>query len=388
MAKKKSAKKPASKTGKKPARKPAKKPAKKVAKSAVKKAAKKPAKKAAKKAVARKPAKASGRKATGKPAPKRAPKAAKAPARQAASKVARKAAKKSARTAARKVSPKAATKSAPRKAARRKLPAPKAVKPVAARKAPRATLRAEPVYVEPTAIRPMPTPQPQPIVEPARPERRLVLVFMGPPGVGKGTQAAKLASDLMLPHISTGDLFRDHLKRDTPLGQKAKGFMNSGQLVPDELVIELVMDRIAADDCRGGYILDGFPRTTPQADRLAQALAVRGERVSAVFYFDAPREVIVERISGRRTCRACGAVSHAVYAPTRTQGVCDVCGGESSQRPDDEPEKVRQRLTVYDSSTGPLVPYYQQRGLLREFDAAGAVEDIYQGLKMAVQALA
>lgn len=364
-------KKPAKKAARKPARKPAKKPARKVAKKSARKVARKVAKKPVKKSVK-------------KPAAKAARKPSKKPAR----KPSRKPVKKPAKPAARKAAAGAGKKTTPRKAARRKLPAPKAAKPVAARKAPRTTLRAEPVYVEPTAIRAMPTPQPQPIIEPARPERRLVLVFMGPPGVGKGTQAAKLAAELKLPHISTGDLFRDHLKRDTPLGQKAKGFMNSGQLVPDDLVIELVMDRIAGDDCRGGYILDGFPRTTPQADRLAQALAVRGERVSAVLYFDAPREVIVERISGRRTCRACGAISHAVYAPTRTQGVCDVCGGETYQRTDDEPEKVRERLNVYDASTGPLVPYYRDRGLLREFDARGGVEDIYKGLKVTVQALA
>lgn len=210
---------------------------------------------------------------------------------------------------------------------------------------------------------------------------------MGPPGVGKGTQAARLAQDLKLPHISTGDLFRDHLKRDTPLGLKAKEYMNAGRLVPDDLVVELVIDRIGAADCRGGYILDGFPRTVPQADRLAQALAVRGERVTAALYFDAPREVIVERISGRRTCRNCGAISHAVYSPTRTAGICDACGGETYQRADDEPDKVRERLAVYDASTGPLVPYYRDRGLLHEFDARGSVEDIYRGLRAAVDEL-
>lgn len=343
---------------KKPARKAARKPAKKA-----KKPAKKPASKPSKKA-AKKPAKASEKRKQG---------SAGAKARKA--------------SAAKKPAGKPAKKSAPRKAVRRKLPAPKPAQP-AARKAPRATLKSEPAFREASAIRPMVTPQPQSIVEPARPERRLVLVFMGPPGVGKGTQAAKLALQLGLPHISTGDLFRDHLKRDTALGQKAKEFMNAGKLVPDELVIELVIDRIGAGDCRGGYILDGFPRTTPQADRLAQALAVRGERVSAVLYFDAPREVIVERISGRRTCRNCGAISHAIYAPTRQAGVCDVCGGQTYQRTDDETEKVRERLTVYDASTGPLVPYYRDKGLLREFDARGGVEDIYKGVQATVDALA
>lgn len=364
MPKKKPAKKPAKKTTK-PARKPAKKPARKPAK----KLARKPAKKAAKK-PARKPARAAAKKSATK-------RKHKSPAKRPVNKT---------RNRAGKPAKQPAKKTAPRKATRKKLPAPRKAAP-AVRKAPRTTLKSEPAFVEAAAIRPMPTPKPQSIVEPSRPERRLVLVFMGPPGVGKGTQAAKLATDLGLPHISTGDLFRDHLKRDTPLGLKAKEFMNSGRLVPDDLVVDLVMDRIAAPDCRGGYILDGFPRTVPQADRLAQALAVRGERVSAVLYFDAPREVIVERISGRRTCRACGAISHALYSPTRVPGVCDACGGETYQRTDDEPEKVRQRLEVYDSSTGPLVPYYRESGILHEFDARGSVDGIYQGLKRDVEAL-
>lgn len=342
-------------------------------KKPAKKAARKPAKKAAKKA-ARKPAKGSAkRKQASAGAKGRKP-------------VAKRSVKKPAKKPAKKPVKKSAGKAAPRKAVRRKLPAPKAASP-AARKAPRTTLKAQPAFVEGAAIRPMPTPEPQPLIEPARPERRLVLVFMGPPGVGKGTQAAKLALQLNLPHISTGDLFRDHLKRNTPLGLKAKEFMNAGKLVPDDLVVELVIDRIGAQDCRGGYILDGFPRTVPQADRLAQALAVRGERVSAVLYLDAPREVIVERISGRRTCRNCGAISHAVYSPTRVEGTCDACGGQTYQRPDDESEKVRERLTVYDASTGPLVPYYRDKGLLREFDARGGVEDIFRGLVATVESL-
>ena len=216
---------------------------------------------------------------------------------------------------------------------------------------------------------------------------RLVLVFLGPPGVGKGTQAARLASDLGLPHISTGDLFRDHLKRETPLGLKAREYMNSGRLVPDDLVIDLVMDRIALPDSLRGFILDGFPRTLPQAHKLGHALAGSGDGVSAVLYFDAPRDVIVERISGRRTCRQCGAISHETHAPTRVRGVCDVCGGETVQRADDESEKVRQRLAVYDASTGPLVPWYRERGLLREFDARGGVEDIYRGVAATVSGL-
>lgn len=204
-----------------------------------------------------------------------------------------------------------------------------------------------------------------------------ILVFLGPPGVGKGTQAVKLADDLSLPHISTGDLFRDHLKRETELGQQAKEYMNAGKLVPDSLVVGLVMDRIAHDDCNDGFILDGFPRTVNQADELASALTERNESVSMVLYFDAPRETIVERISGRRTCRQCGAISHVKFSPTKTEGVCDVCGGETHQRVDDGEDKVGERLKAYDNDTGPLVPYYRERSVLVEFDGTKGVDDIY-----------
>lgn len=216
---------------------------------------------------------------------------------------------------------------------------------------------------------------------------KLILVFLGPPGVGKGTQAARLAKDLTLPHISTGDLFRDHLKRDTPLGQKAKGYMNEGKLVPDELVVDLVMDRIANQDCAAGFILDGFPRTVNQDLALEKALSAKGEKVSAALYFDASRETIVERISGRRTCRACGAMSHVKYAPTKAAGVCDACGSETYQRVDDAAEKVSERLKEYDAKTGPLVPHYRGKGLLREFDAGGGVDEIYAEVKAFAEGL-
>jgi len=216
---------------------------------------------------------------------------------------------------------------------------------------------------------------------------KLILVFLGPPGVGKGTQAARLAKDLALPHISTGDLFRDHLKRETPLGLKAKGYMNEGRLVPDELVVDLVIDRIANPDCAKGFILDGFPRTVNQDVALEKALSGRGEKIAAALYFDASRETIVERISGRRTCRACGAMSHTRFAPTKVEGKCDACGGETYQRVDDAAEKVTERLKVYDEQTGPLVPHYRKKGLLKEFDAAGGVDEIYAALKGYVEGL-
>jgi adenylate kinase len=216
---------------------------------------------------------------------------------------------------------------------------------------------------------------------------KLILVFLGPPGVGKGTQAAKLAAELKLPHISTGDLFRDHLKRETELGLKAKGYMNEGKLVPDELVVDLVMDRIGNEDCVRGFILDGFPRTVAQDESLEKALSAKGEKVSAALYFDAPRETIVERISGRRTCRNCGAMYHAMHAPTKQEGVCDACGGETYQREDDAAEKVSERLKEYDNKTGPLVPHYREKGVLKEFDAQGGVDEIYAQLKAYVEGL-
>lgn len=216
---------------------------------------------------------------------------------------------------------------------------------------------------------------------------KLILVFLGPPGVGKGTQAAKLATDLALPHISTGDLFRDHLKRDTELGQKARGYMDAGKLVPDDLVVDLVVDRIAADDCNEGFILDGFPRTVAQDESLEKALSANGEKVSAALYFDAPRETIVARISGRRTCKACGAMYHAKFAPTTKDGVCDACGGETYQRVDDAAEKVSERLNEYDNKTGPLVPHYREKGVLKQFDAEGGVDDIYGQVKSFVEGL-
>lgn len=216
---------------------------------------------------------------------------------------------------------------------------------------------------------------------------KLILVFLGPPGVGKGTQAAKLAADLKLPHISTGDLFRDHLKRETPLGLKAKEYMNEGKLVPDELVVDLTMDRIANDDCAAGFILDGFPRTVAQDEALEKALSGKGEKVTAAMYFDAPRDVIVQRISGRRTCRACGAMYHAEYSPTKAEGVCDACGGETYQRADDAPEKVGERLSEYDTKTGPLVPHYREKGVLKEFAAEGGVEAIYAQVKKVAEGL-
>jgi adenylate kinase len=189
---------------------------------------------------------------------------------------------------------------------------------------------------------------------------RQVLVFLGPPGVGKGTQAAKLSAELGLPHISTGDIFRDHLKRETELGLQVKEIMNSGGLVPDSLVVSLMQDRLAQPDCERGCILDGFPRTVPQAEELERALDKGGESVTAALYFDAPRQVVIDRIAGRAA---------------------------QEGRTDDTPETVKNRLEEYDAQTGPLVPYYRERGILHEFDAQGGVGEIFEAVKAAVSGL-
>ena len=189
---------------------------------------------------------------------------------------------------------------------------------------------------------------------------KLILVFLGPPGVGKGTQAAKLAEDLRLPHISTGAIFRDHLKRETELGQKAKSYMDAGNLVPDELTVSLVMDRLSQPDCEKGYILDGFPRNVKQGEALEKALNDRDERITAALNFDAPRQTLIDRIAGR---------------------------AEKEGRKDDTPETVKNRLEVYDAETGPLTPWYGAKGILHDFDAQGGIEEIYAGLKAVVEGL-
>lgn len=189
---------------------------------------------------------------------------------------------------------------------------------------------------------------------------KLILVFLGPPGVGKGTQAAKLADDLKLPHISTGAIFRDHLKRETELGKKAKSYMDSGNLVPDELTVSLVMDRLSQPDCEQGYILDGFPRNVKQAEELEKGLNQRDESITAALNFDAPRQTLIDRIAGR---------------------------AQKEGRKDDTPETVKNRLEVYDAETGPLTPWYREKGILHDFDATGGIDEIYGRVKAAVEGL-
>ena len=204
------------------------------------------------------------------------------------------------------------------------------------------------------------------------------IIMLGAPGAGKGTQAKKIAEKCGIPHISTGDIFRANIKNGTELGKKAKTYMDQGLLVPDELVCDLVVDRIQQDDCKKGYILDGFPRTIPQAESLDKALQAIGEKMDYAIDVEVPDENIVKRMGGRRACVGCGATYHLVYAPTKKEGICDVCGGELILRDDDKPETVQKRRGVYHEQTQPLIDYYKNQGILREVDGSVDMEDVFK----------
>jgi adenylate kinase len=210
------------------------------------------------------------------------------------------------------------------------------------------------------------------------------VVLLGPPASGKGTQAARLKEALDLPHVASGDLFRENLKNETELGRKAKVYMDRGELVPDDVTIAMVMDRLSQPDCAGGAILDGFPRTIAQAEALDRALAERGHEISVVLYVAVPDEVLVERVSGRRLCRACGESYHVRFNPPKQPGVCDNDGAELYQRDDDKPETVRKRLQVYWGQTSPLIDYYRSRGVLVEIDGDQPIDAVTAGLRAAV----
>jgi adenylate kinase len=194
------------------------------------------------------------------------------------------------------------------------------------------------------------------------------IIMLGAPGAGKGTQAKKLAAKYGIPHISTGDIFRANIKNGTELGKKAKIFMDQGLLVPDDLVVDLIIDRFKEPDCQKGYVLDGFPRTIPQAKALDDALAMNGEAVEYAIDVDVADEAIVRRMSGRRACVGCGATYHIVNIPPKKEGICDVCGGVLILRDDDKPETVEKRLKVYHEQTQPLIEYYKGKGILRSVD--------------------
>jgi adenylate kinase len=203
------------------------------------------------------------------------------------------------------------------------------------------------------------------------------LIFLGAPGVGKGTQAKMLSSQLHWPHISTGDILREAVRCETPLGQKAKRYMETGELVPDQLVIDIVKERLEARDTFKGFILDGFPRTVEQAEALEDFLSSKKRSLDAVLYFEASTEEIVTRLTGRRACCNCGAIYHLVYQPPLRQDRCGKCGGELFQRSDDREETVRNRLKVYEMQTAPLISFYEKKGLLRKVQAGGSVEEVH-----------
>jgi adenylate kinase len=208
------------------------------------------------------------------------------------------------------------------------------------------------------------------------PSDPLYLVLLGGPGAGKGTQAELLSKTLGIPQVSTGDLFRENLKNETRLGLLAKGYMDRGELVPDDVTVGMVRERLSQPDCARGAILDGFPRTVAQAEALESLLADLGARLSAVPYIKVPEDVLLARLAGRWTCRVCGAMYHEIFSPPQKAGVCDRCGGELYQRPDDTPETQKHRIEVYFEQTAPLIDYYRQKGLLVEVDGRRGIEEI------------
>jgi len=206
------------------------------------------------------------------------------------------------------------------------------------------------------------------------------IVMLGAPGAGKGTQAKKIAEMYKIPHISTGDIFRANIKNGTELGNKAKTYMDQGLLVPDELVVDLVVDRLQQEDCKQGYVLDGFPRTIPQAEALTNALNNINEKLDYAINVEVPDENIINRMSGRRACVACGGTYHLEYIPTKVPGICDVCGGELILRDDDKPETVQKRLNVYHEQTQPLIDYYNNEGILVEVDGTKDMSEVFEAI--------
>lgn len=206
------------------------------------------------------------------------------------------------------------------------------------------------------------------------------IIMLGAPGAGKGTQAKKIAAKYGIPHISTGDIFRANIKEGTELGKKAKTYMDQGLLVPDELVVDLVVDRLSQADCKKGYVLDGFPRTIPQAESLDAALAKIGEKMEYAIDVDVPDENIINRMGGRRACVGCGATYHVEFNPAKVEGICDVCGEKLILRDDDKPETVQKRLRVYHEQTQPLINYYTKAGILKEVDGTVDMEDVFRNI--------
>ena len=202
------------------------------------------------------------------------------------------------------------------------------------------------------------------------------IIMLGAPGAGKGTHAKGIVAKYKIPTISPGDIFRQNIKEGTERGKKAKGYMDAGELVPDELVCDLVVDRLAKDDCKDGYILDGFPRTIPQAEALTEALKKQGTAIDYALHIEMEAQTIIDRMAGRRVCAKCGATFHVVNIPPKKEGVCDNCGGELELRDDDAPETVKKRLNVYHEQTAPLIEYYKKQGILHEIDGTLGIDGV------------
>ena len=206
------------------------------------------------------------------------------------------------------------------------------------------------------------------------------IVMLGAPGAGKGTQAKMIADQYSIPHISTGDIFRANIKEGTELGKEAKSYMDKGQLVPDELTVKILLDRVAKEDCKNGYVLDGFPRTIPQAEVLEDALTKLNDKIDYAINVEVPDENIVRRMSGRRACLSCGATYHIVHIPPKAEGVCDRCGKDLVLRDDDKEETVQKRLNVYHEQTQPLIDFYEKRGVLKEVDGTVDMKDVFAAI--------
>ncbi len=206
------------------------------------------------------------------------------------------------------------------------------------------------------------------------------IIMLGAPGAGKGTQAKMIAEKYSIPHISTGDIFRANIKNGTELGKEAKTYMDQGKLVPDELTVKILLDRVAADDCKNGYVLDGFPRTIPQAEVLENELNKLGDKIDYAIDVNVPDENIIKRMSGRRACLSCGATYHIEHIPPKKEGVCDKCGSELVLRDDDKPETVKKRLDVYHAQTQPLIEFYTERNILKTVDGTQDMKDVFAAI--------
>jgi adenylate kinase len=209
-------------------------------------------------------------------------------------------------------------------------------------------------------------------------------ILLGPPGCGKGTQAKILIDTYGIPQIATGDILREALNKGTPLGKQAQSYMDKGQLVPDDLVIQIIEERLKQDDCAGGFILDGFPRTIAQAEALDKTLTAMGLKLDHVFNIEVSDDELIKRLTGRRICKACGASYHIIFNPPREEGRCDTCQGELYQRDDDKEETIRNRLKVYQDQTAPLITFYHKKKILSSIDGVGSIEQITARLKAAV----